>query len=127
MKSNRQKKIRLPKSGYNRSRFNWSHDVNTTFGWGEVQPTQCKLIVPNSKTMLSTQELVRLAPMVEPTFGRIKFKTFNQFVPIADLFSNYDAMMAQEPVSTSFGSKVPQALPSIILVRLSFDITDLSI
>ena len=118
MKSNRQKKIRLPKSGYNRSRFNWSHDVNTTFGWGEVQPTQCKLIVPNSKTMLSTQELVRLAPMVEPTFGRIKFKTFNQFVPIADLFSNYDAMMAQEPVSTSFGSKVPQALPSIILGRL---------
>ena len=69
MKTNRQKKIRLPKSGFNRSRFNWSHDVNTTFGWGEIQPTQCKLIVPNSKTMLSTQELVRLAPMVDPTFG----------------------------------------------------------
>ena len=118
MKTNRQKKIKFPKSGFNRSRFNWSHDVNTTFGWGEIQPTQCKLIVPNSKTMLSTQELIRLAPMVDPTFGRIKFKTFNQFVPIADLFGNYDAMMAQEPVSTSFGTKVPQALPSIILGRL---------
>ena len=118
MKTNRQKKINLPKSGFNRSRFNWSHDVNTTFSWGEIQPTQCKLIQPNSKTMLSTQELIRLAPMVEPTFGRIKFKTFNQFVPIADLFGNYDAMMAQEPISTAFGTKVPQAMPSIILGRL---------
>ena len=118
MKTNKQKKIQTPVSGFKRSRFNWAHDVNTTFSWGEIQPTQCKFIVPNSKTTLSTQELIRMAPMVEPTFGRVKFKTFNQFVNISDVFENYDAMMAQEPVSTSFGTKVPQALPSILLGRL---------
>ena len=118
MKTNRQKKIVLPKSGFNRSPFHWNHDVNTTFGWGEIQPTQCKLIQPNSKTTFSTQELIRLAPLVEPTFGRVKYKSFNQFVPIADLFGNYDAMMAQEPISTAFGTKIPEALPSIILGRL---------
>lgn len=118
MKTNRQKKIVLPKSGFKRSPFAWAHDVNTTFSWGEIQPTQCKLIQPNSKTTLATQELIRLAPLVEPTFGRVKYKTFNQFVPIADLFANYDRMMAQEPVSTAFGTKVPEALPSIILGRL---------
>ena len=118
MKANRQKKIVLPKSGFKRSPFHWNHDVNTTFGWGEIQPTQCKLIQPNSKTTFSTQELIRLAPLVEPTFGRVKYKSFNQFVPIADLFGNYDAMMAQEPISTAFGTKIPEALPSIILGRL---------
>lgn len=119
MKTNKQKKIQTPESGFKRSKFNWSHDVNTTFSWGEIQPTQVKLIQPDSKTTMSTQELIRLAPMVAPTFGRIKFKTFNQFVPIAELFKNYDRMMAQEPVSTSFGTRVPQALPSINLGRLS--------
>lgn len=33
MKSNKQSKIKVNKSGYKRSRFNWSHDVNTTFNW----------------------------------------------------------------------------------------------
>lgn len=32
MKSNKQGKIKVNKSGYKRSKFNWSHDVNTTFG-----------------------------------------------------------------------------------------------
>ena len=62
MKTNKQKKIQTPVSGFKRSRFNWAHDVNTTFSWGEIQPTQCKFIVPNSKTTLSTQELIRMAP-----------------------------------------------------------------
>lgn len=119
MKTNKQKKIKINKSGYKRSRFNWSHDVNTTFTWGEIQPTQCKMIQPGSKTTMQTQNLIRLAPMVAPTFGRVKYKTFNQFVPMADLFENYDAMMAQEPVTKIGGTKVPQEIPSVKLGQLS--------
>ena len=104
MKTNKLKKIPVPKSGFKRSRFNWSHDVNTTFSWGEVQPTQCKLLIPNSKTTLSTQSLIRLAPMVAPTFGRVRYKTYNQFVKLAEIFPNWDALMAQEPKSTGYGT-----------------------
>lgn len=118
MKTNKIKKIQVPQSGFKASRFNWSHDVNTTYGWGEVQPTQVKLIQSDSNTFLNTQELIRLAPMPSPTFGRIKFKTYHQFVPISEIFTNYDRLMAQEPVSTAFGTKVPQELPSIVLGRL---------
>lgn len=119
MKTNKQSKIKVPKSGYKRSRFNWSHDVNSTFRWGEIQPVQCKMIQPNSKTTISTQSLIRLAPMVAPTFGRVKYKTFNQFVDVAEIFPNYDAMMAQEPVNRNGRTKVPQKIPSIKLGQLS--------
>lgn len=111
MKVNKQSKIKVNKSGYKRSRFNWSHDVNTTFSWGEIQPTQCKMLIPGSKTTMKAQNLIRLAPMVAPTFGRVKYKTFNQFVAMAEVFPNFDAMMAQEPKSTAGGTKVPQSLP----------------
>lgn len=119
MKANKQKKIKVPKSGFKRSRFNWSHDVNTTFSWGEVQPTQCKLLIPGSKTSMQAQNLIRLAPMVAPTFGRVKYKTFNQFVGMSEIFPNFDAMMAQEPITRYGGTKVPQSMPWISLGILS--------
>lgn len=119
MKTNKQAKIRVPKSGFKRSRFNWSHDVNTTYSWGAIQPTQVKMIQPNSKTTMSTQELVRLAPMVAPTFGRVKLKTFNQFVGMSDIFPNYSALMAQQPVNKIGGTKVPKLVPSARLGQLS--------
>ena len=104
MKANKQKKINIKNSGFKRSRFNWSHDVNTTHTWGEIQPTQCKLLIPGSKTTMSTQDLIRLAPMVAPTFGRVKYKTFSQFVALSEIFPNWDAFMAQEPVTKSGGT-----------------------
>lgn len=119
MKANKQSKIVVPKSGFKRSRFNWSHDVNTTYSWGEMQPTQCKLLIPGSKTTMDTQTLIRLAPMVAPTFGRVKYKTYNQFVSLAEIMPNFDAMMAQEPVSTAYATKVPTNLPSLLLGDLS--------
>lgn len=119
MKANKQSKIKVNKSGYKRSRFNWSHDVNTTFTWGEIQPTQCKMLIPGSKTTMQAQNLIRLAPMVAPTFGRVKYKTFNQFVPCADVFPNFDQMMAQEPVTRNGVTKVPKTIPSIPLGQLS--------
>ena len=119
MRTNKQSKIVVPKSGFKRSRFNWSHDVNTTFAWGEMQPTQCKMLIPGSKTTMDAQTLIRLAPMVAPTFGRVKYKTFNQFVSFGEIFPNFDAMMAQEPVSTAGATKVPQSLPNCLLGRLS--------
>ena len=119
MRSNKQKDIMVPKSGFKRSRFNWSHDVNTTYNWGEIQPTQCKLVVPNSKTTMSKQDLIRLAPMVAPTFGRVKYKTFSQFVALSEVFPNIAALLAQEPVIKNGVKKVPTEVVSTKLGFLS--------
>lgn len=119
MKSNKQKKIKVPQSGNKRARFNWAHDVNTTFNWGELQPTQVKMIQPGSKTTMKAQSLIRLAPMVAPTFGRVKYKTYNQFVEVEEIFPNLASMMAQEPVNRNGRIKVAQKIPSILLGQLS--------
>lgn len=119
MKTNKLSKFKIQKSGYKRAKFNWSHDVNTTFSWGEIQPTQCRMLVPGSKTTLKTQSLLRLAPMVAPTFGRVKYKTFNQFVSLEEVFPNFSPMMAQEPVQRLSGKKVPKYVPFMRLGLLS--------
>lgn len=119
MKANKQSKIKVPKSGFKRSKFNLSHDVNSTFSFGEIQPVGCRMLQPGSKTTVSTQSLLRLSPLVAPTFGRLKYKTYHQFVDVADIFPNYDAMMAQMPVNRNGRTKVPQKVPSIKLGQLS--------
>lgn len=120
MRVNKQSKIKVPRSGYKRSRFNWTHDVNTTFSWGEIQPTQCKLLIPGSKTTMSSQNLIRMAPMVAPTFGRIKYKTFNQFVGMSEIHPNFAAMMAQQAITRNGNTFVPKVVPSISLGQLSY-------
>lgn len=119
MKTNKQGKVRIPKSGFKRSKFDWSHDVNTTFSWGEIQPTQCRMLVPGSKTTLHTQSLLRLAPMVAPTFGRVKYKTFNQFVSLEEIFPNFGPLMSAEPIKRLTGTKVPKFIPFVRLGALS--------
>lgn len=119
MKTNKQSKVRIPKSGFKRSKFDWSHDVNTTFSWGEIQPTQCRMLVPGSKTTLHTQSLLRLAPMVAPTFGRVKYKTFNQFVSLEEIFPNFGPLMSAEPIKRVSGTKAPKFIPFVRLGALS--------
>lgn len=119
MKTNIQSDIKIPKSGFKRNRFNWSHDINTTFGWGEVQPTECKLLVPGSKTSVNSKGLVRFAPMVVPTFGRVHYKSFSQFVPLEDVFPNFGSFMSQEPTSTASKTAVAKKLCCAPLSHLS--------
>ena len=46
-------------------------DNNTTMEFGFVQPLMSKLLEANSNINVSYKQLVRLAPMPCPTFGRI--------------------------------------------------------
>lgn len=119
MKTNKQHEIAVPKSGFKRSSLPWTHDVNTTFGFGEVQPTMSQLLMAGSKTTFKPQSLTRLAPMVAPTFGRVKYKTYSQFVSVSSIFPNYESMMSREPVTTAKTTKVPQSLPYVKLGALS--------
>ena len=119
MKTNVQSDIKIPKSGFKRSKFNWSHDINTTFGWGEVQPTECKLLVPGSKTIVNSKGLVRFAPMLVPTFGRVHYKSFSQFVPLEDVFPNFGSFMSQEPTSTASKTAVAKKLCCAPLAHIS--------
>lgn len=84
-----------------KAKFNLSHDVNTSYDWGSIQPLFSKMMLPDSTANVKLEQLTRLAPMVVPTFGRVKMKNVSHFVPIQEIFPNWEAFMSQTKVSRS--------------------------
>ena len=104
-----------------KAKFNLSHDNNTTYDWGSVQPLFGKMMLPDSSINVNIEQLTRLAPMVVPTFGRVKIKNIAHFIPMQEIYPNWDAMMSQTKVtrSTTTSGKasantyVPKKVPHI--------------
>lgn len=119
MINNKVNDIQIQKSGFKRSPFNFSHDVNTTLGFGECQPFMCKLLTPNSKTTVSAESLIRPAPMVAPTFGRIRMRDLHNFVSFSDLSPLLAHLLAQTSVSAGTQTFVPTQVPHCKLSMLS--------
>lgn len=113
MKTNTLGKVKMQSSVRPRSRFDLTHNVNTTFGFGETQPLSCRLLVPGTKSICSNESLIRLAPMVSPTFGLMKMKTWHYFVGMSDLSRNFAALMAQTKVSRFDRTFYPTQVPSM--------------
>lgn len=104
------------------NRFNFAHDNNTSYDWGSVQPLVNKEMQPESSANIEIESLLRLAPMVVPTFGRVRVKNTAHFIKYQELWPNWDAMLAKKPVTrpttTSDGKQsnttfVPTKVPSI--------------
>lgn len=109
--------VRLPKIKIGvqsrKNYFDLSHDDETTSDFGFCQPTIVRSMVAGSSSTLHTSIGVRLAPLPCPTFGRIKLKTYNYFVPMKEVFEGFDYMMSHESVSSAFGSYIPDKAPYI--------------
>lgn len=97
MKVNFANKVELSSAKLPRTRFNMSADCSTTAEWGCTQPIACKMVVPDSKSVLSVNSIIRAAPMLSPTFGRIKSKIWHSFVSMGDLFPQFASFLAQVP------------------------------
>lgn len=90
MENNKLGSIAVNNAGNKRNRFNLAHDVNTTASFGDLQPLTCQMMVPNSKVSLDIESLVRTAPLVAPAFGRMSLQTWSMFVPLDEVFPNFD-------------------------------------
>ena len=113
-------KIAVHSSLRKREKFNFSHDVNTTADFGDCQPLMCRMVQANSKSKVGLESLVRLAPMLDPTFGRISYKSWHYFVRMTDLTRNFTALMSQTSVTRKNGSEFkPTRLPHMNLGELS--------
>lgn len=88
-------------------------DVNATAKIGEVLPYVCREQIPNSTLKLKTRNLIRLLPMVSPTYGRLKLNLRHYFVGMSDLTLNFSALMAEQDVARGKYSFVPYSLPHV--------------
>lgn len=118
MKNNVMDKVSIDAGKLPRSRFNKSFDLNTTADWGSLQPSICQMMYPNTKNVVQTETLTRLAPMLAPTFGRINYKEYHQFVDIEDIYPPFTALMSQTRYNGDI-AYVPQCVPRLPLCVLS--------
>lgn len=111
--------IKIDSANAKRERFNLTHNVNTTAGFGECQPAQVRLVVPNSKSVCGVESLVRAAPMVAPTYGDVKLKAWHHFVGMSDLLRSFTKFLVEQPYGTANGIKRQVSLPRMRVRELS--------
>lgn len=112
-------KINIDSANSKRERFNFSHNSYTTCGFGEVQPSMCKLCVPNSKHTLSMDSVVRLSPMVAPTYGDMRLKTWNHFIGMSELSRSFSKLLVDAPYANTSSVGRQDRVPTLPLRNLS--------
>lgn len=90
-----------------RAFFNMSHQVNTTLSYGFAEPTMCLDVIPDTKLDVQSYTGVRLAPLPQPTTGKIALKQFYSYVKTKEVFEAFDNLQSQTSVGSSRGSYVP--------------------
>lgn len=85
-----------------------SFDNNTTLSFGVCQPLFCQLLNDNDKLAGNIRQLVRLAPLPVPSFGRMRLVNKLRFVPMTDICPYYEAMLSGAYVNTSDLNYLPK-------------------
>lgn len=100
-----------------------SFDNNTTLSFGVCQPLFCQLLNDKDKLAGNIRQLVRLAPLPVPSFGRMRLVNKLRFVQMTDICPYYEAMLSGAYVNTSDLNYLPkevlqssiQALTQLVL------------
>ncbi|QCS37330.1 major capsid protein [Tortoise microvirus 86] len=71
--------IRTPKVGSNT--FDLSYDLKLSLNMGELIPVHCQEIVPGDKINMSTESLLRFAPLIAPVMHKVDVYQHFFFVP----------------------------------------------
>nr|DAG71147.1 MAG TPA: Major capsid protein [Microviridae sp.] len=92
-----------------------SRDCNTTFSFGAIQPIFSQYMLPDSDISVSAKQLVRLSPLIAPSFARVYLKTVTRFVPEHDVVPFADAFYSKTVYGTTIPSKMPYTNNSALL------------
>lgn len=98
MKNNILDKIKMQTAKLPVARFNMSNDVSYTTQFGVVNLTHCRYMHAGTKKVVNDERLHYLAPLVVPTFSRLKEKLYHHFVALTDLLPKSGlSRLVQEP------------------------------
>lgn len=89
-----------------------SFDNNTTLSFGVCQPLFCQLLNDKDKLSGNIRQLVRLAPLPVPSFGRMRLVNKLRFVQMTDICPYYEAMLSGAYVNTSDLNYLPKEVLS---------------
>lgn len=79
----------IPKPKLRRNTFNLSHEVKLTTDLGRLTPILCEPVVPGDSWKMSTEVLIRVAPLLAPVMHRVNIYTHFFFVPSRLVWTNW--------------------------------------
>jgi len=80
--------VSLPKP--KNSTFDLSHDRKFSLNMGDLVPILCEEIIPGDKWSLSSQQMLRFAPLIAPVMHEVNVFTHYFFVPNRILWNNWE-------------------------------------
>lgn len=86
--------VQYPKVGSNT--FDLSHDVKMSFQMGKLYPTFVMDCIPGDKIRMSTETMLRFAPLISPVMHRVNVTTHFFFVPNRILWPNWEKWITGE-------------------------------
>lgn len=87
---------RAPSADVQRSKFNRSHGLKTTFEAGLLIPILADEVYPGDSVSLQLTALARLATPLHPTMDNMTISTFFFFVPNRLVWDNWEKFMGQQ-------------------------------
>lgn len=104
-----------------------SFDNNTTLSFGVCQPLFCQLMNDKDKLAGNIRQLVRLAPLPVPSFGRMRLVNKLRFVQMTDICQYYEAMLSGSYVNTSDLNYLPKEVLQITIRALTLVVLQYSV
>lgn len=95
-----------PVRSIRRNRFDLSHDVKYTAQFGKLIPVMVQETLPGDSFRISTETLIRFAPMVAPVMHNIKCFIHYFFVPNRIVFPDWEKF-----ISSDLSEDTPPAWP----------------
>ncbi len=93
------------------NKFDLSHSLLGSMGFGDVIPTFCKLMIPQSSLKGNITSSIRVQPMPLPPFGKCGFHQYGQFVGITSLWRCFPEFIARKAYNGSNKSYIPSSVP----------------
>lgn len=89
----------------NSNQFDLSHDVKMSMKMGSLYPCMAMEVVPGDKFNISTESLLRFAPLVSPVMHRMDMFVHYFFVPNRLIWAGWEDFIT---------NKLPQAFPTVL-------------
>lgn len=76
-----------------RNLFNLSHEVKMTCNMGQLVPILCKEVLPGDSWRVSTDMVIRFAPMLAPVMHNVNVYTHYFYVPYRLIFDDWESFI----------------------------------
>lgn len=92
---------KVPVKRRRRTRFNMTHEVKTTVGFGKLVPYMVREVLPGDVWNVSSDFMCRFSPMLAPIMHNVSIRTECFFVPNRLLWNNWESFITGGPDGTA--------------------------